>query len=99
MNEPPIVSVPAPHLPGKPAGVAVQSKWSGLLNNRPGILVLLFFVTGILGLPLLWLSDSFSRTEKIVWSIVVTLYTLLLLGATLAIGWWVYAQISQLINL
>lgn len=98
MNEPPVVSSTIPNLPGDSGAPVARSKWGGLLDNRPAILALLFFVTGIFGLPLLWMSGSFSQTEKIVWSIVVTLYTLLLIGATVAICWWAYVEVSQLIN-
>lgn len=76
----------------------MRARWGGLLENRPAILALLFLVTGFFGIPLLWMSDSFSRTEKIVWSIVVTVYTLILIGATVAICWWGYAQVNQLLH-
>lgn len=98
MNEPPVVPNATPNLPGD-SGVAVaRSKWGGLLDSRLAILALLFFVTGILGLPLLWMSGSFSQTEKIAWSIVVAIYTLVLVGATVAICWWTYIELSQLLN-
>lgn len=44
------------------------------------------------------MSETFSHTEKIVWSIVVTIYTLILIGAVVAICWWSYAQINQLLG-
>ncbi len=98
-SEPPVVANVRSQTPGNPAGPVVRSKWVGLLDNRPAILALLFLVTGLFGIPLLWMSDSFSRTEKIAWSIVVTLYTLMLIGAIIAICWWAYLQVSQLMNL
>ena len=98
MNEPPVVSEANEDLPDKPEVPALRSKRGGLLDNRLVILAVLFFVTGFLGIPLLWISDSFSRTEKIVWSILVTVYTLVLIGTTVAICWWVYVQVSQLTN-
>ncbi|MEI8213815.1 MAG: hypothetical protein WCI02_16825 [Planctomycetota bacterium] len=70
-----------------------QSKWEQLLSNRRSILLLLFCVTGFLGLPLLWMSHAFSRAEKIAWSIVNTLFTLALIGISVAICYWCYNQL------
>ena len=98
MKEPPIVckprSVPAASAPPP----ASRSKWRALIDSRPAMFGMLFGVTGFLGIPFLWMSDSFSRTEKIVWSIVVTIYTLILIGVAVAICWWSYAQITQLLR-
>ena len=56
------------------------------LVDRPWlILCLLFFVTAICGLPLLWISRGFSLTWKIVLSLIVTLYTVLLFWGF----WWI----------
>jgi hypothetical protein len=58
---------------------------------------MLFGVTGCLGIPFLWMSPKFSRREKIVWSILVTIYTLVLIGVAVGVCWWSYRQISQLL--
>ncbi len=62
-----------------------------LLQSRAAVFVALFLVTGALGIPLLWVNRNFSTTERIVWTIIVTIYTVGLL-AFLAwfIWWWVY---------
>ena len=61
---------------------------TSLLDRPWFILGLLFFVAAILGLPLLWMSGGFSRVWKIVLSVVVTLYTALLLwGFWLIMSW------------
>jgi len=47
---------------------------------RPwAVVVLLFLVLGPLGLPLLWRSPSFTRRWKIVLTVVMVVYTALLL--------------------
>jgi hypothetical protein len=69
-----------------------------LLESRAAMFGLLFGVTGFLGIPFLWMSPKFSRGEKIVWSIVVTVYTLLLIGFAVGICWWSYTQITQLLK-
>jgi hypothetical protein len=51
------------------------------LDNPWLILLLLFFVTAALGLPLLWISRAFSAPTKVVLSIVVLIYTVVLLWA------------------
>ena len=98
MKEPPIVSqsriapaVSAPH-------PAARSKWRALIDSRLAMFGLLFGVTGFLGIPLLLICNGSARTEKIVWSIVVTIYTLILIGVAVAICWWSYAQIAQILG-
>jgi uncharacterized RDD family membrane protein YckC len=51
------------------------------LDNPWLMLLLLFLVTGALGLPLLWISRGFSTASKFVLSIVVVIYTVALLWA------------------
>jgi hypothetical protein len=62
-------------------------------TTRIVMFVVLFGVTGFLGLPALWISQSFTTSEKIFWSIINTIYTLILIGITAAICWWSYRQI------
>ncbi|XZE46278.1 hypothetical protein SH467x_001557 [Pirellulaceae bacterium SH467] len=65
-------------------------------TTRVIVFVTLFGVTGFLGLPLLWFSSAFSQREKIVWSVINTLYTLALIGITAAICWWSYLQFKAI---
>ncbi len=49
---------------------------------RPwGVLVLLFFVLGPLGLPLLWKSPGFTRGWKIVLTALMVIYTVMLVDS------------------
>lgn len=70
-----------------------RSEWEQLVSNRKVILAMLFFVTGALGLPLLWLSPAFNATEKVIWSLVTLVYTLMLIGLCVAICYWAYSQV------
>lgn len=72
---------PGSRWPTAPATGAAVGR--SLLDRPWFILGLLFLVTAILGLPLLWMSRGFSRTWKIVLSVAVTLYT-----AALLWGFW-----------
>ncbi len=63
------------------------------LDNKWAVLAILFAVTGFLGIPLLWTNKNFTSTERIFWSIIVTIYTLFLIGGAAAICVWSYQQI------
>lgn len=72
-----------------------RSQWEQILSSRKTILLLLFCVTGVLGLPLLWLSPAFTAGEKLLWSIVNTLYTLALLALAIGVCYWCYLQFQN----
>jgi Mg2+ and Co2+ transporter CorA len=64
-----------------------------ILSSQGTVLAILFFVTGFLGLPLLWMSPAFSRLEKVIWSLINILYTSVLIAVCIAICWWSYRQV------
>jgi len=59
------------------------------------VLAILFGVTGALGIPLLWMNKRFSTLERVFWSIVLTIYTSLLIGGTLWVLWWAYRVLTE----
>jgi hypothetical protein len=64
---------------------------------RPiSVILLLFFVLGPFGLPLLYKSPKFSKTLKIILTIVVIIYTSYLVFASLEIGKELYRRIGEL---
>ncbi len=64
---------------------------------RPiSVVLLLFFVLGPFGLPLLYKSPKFSRTLKIILSVVVIVYTAYLIFASLEIGRELYRRMEEL---
>jgi hypothetical protein len=70
-----------------------KTKW----YLRPvGVVLLLFFVLGPFGLPLLYKSPNFSRTSKIVLTIAVILYTSYLIFASLEIARELYSRMGEL---
>ncbi len=75
-----------------PAG---KSQLQSLLNKRWLMFVTLFGVTAVLGIPLLWKSEAFSKREKMVWSCVVVLYTFFIFWIFFEIMAWCYGQISS----
>lgn len=72
------------------AGWSLESK---LLQSRIAVIATLFLVTGFLGIPLLWMNKRFSHSERIAWSILVTVYTLILIWVAITIVMWSYRRI------
>ncbi len=67
---------------------------------RPvSVILLLFFVLGPFGLPLLYRSPSFSKATKIVLTIIVIIYTAYLIFATLEVGRELYRKMQELQSL
>jgi hypothetical protein len=64
---------------------------------RPiSVALLLFFVLGPFGLPLLYKSPAFSKTWKIILSTVVIIYTSYLIFASLEIARQLYSRMGEL---
>jgi len=64
---------------------------------RPiSVVLLLFFVLGPFGLPLLYKSPSFSKRLKIILSIAVIIYTFYLIFASLEIARQLYGRMGEL---
>lgn len=90
------MAAPPPSYHAEPSGPrfdAPTASRQDLLQNRGAVLAMLFVVTGALGIPLLWINRNFSPIERIVWTIVVTCYTLVLVGFTAWIVWWAYSRV------
>jgi hypothetical protein len=73
--------------------VQIGDRVAKALDNPWVVLGLLFFVFAIMGIPLIWISKAFPTWAKIVLSIVVTLYTALLLWGFWLIMLWSYNRI------
>ena len=60
------------------------------------VVLLLFFVLGPFGLPLLYKSPKFNKTLKIILTIAVIIYTSYLIFALLEIGRELYKRMGEL---
>jgi hypothetical protein len=60
------------------------------------VVLLLFFVLGPFGLPLLYKSPKFSKISKIILTIIVLIYTSYLIFASLEIGRELYRRMGEL---
>ena len=64
---------------------------------RPiSVILLLFFVLGPFGLPLLYRSPKFSKTLKIILTVAIIFYTLYLIFVMLEIGREIYKMMEEL---
>lgn len=73
-----------------------KSIWTDLSDNTWLLLATLFLVTGAIGIPLIFYSTRLSIFQKILLTIVVSIYTLILIGGA---GWavyWAWSVISGL---
>lgn len=95
-TEPPQVQPSSrPQAPIRPVRVKSRAKFTDMLENRWVMIFVLFGVTAALGIPFLWKSKSFSKTEKIVWTLIVSVYTILIFWIFFKIMFWCYASISN----
>jgi len=70
-----------------------KTKW---YLRRISVILLLFFVLGPFGLPLLYRSPEFGRLSKIALTIVVVIYTSYLIFASLEIARELYKGMEEL---
>jgi len=64
---------------------------------RPiSVVLLLFFVLGPFALPLLYKSPKFSKTSRIILTVIVIIYTSFLIFASLEIGRELYIRMEEL---
>ncbi len=87
-------------MPTDPAIPDVQpespnQRWRELIDKPLPLLATLFLVTAALGLPLLWISRGFSLAAKIVLTVVVLLYTALVLWLFYLVMAWCIPRIMQ----
>jgi hypothetical protein len=61
-----------------------------------GVVLLLFFVLGPFGLPLLYKSPKFSKTTKIILTLGVIIYTSYLVITSVKIGRQLYGRMMEL---
>ena len=75
------------------ANSAPATEHSGILHSRKAVLSFVFLVAGILGLPLIWIHPSFTRGQRIFWTVIVLIYTCTLLALAGSLMWWIYRQV------
>ncbi|QEG38790.1 hypothetical protein [Roseimaritima ulvae] len=81
--------------PSTPHAPPAEGLYQQVLHSRLAILATLFCVTGFLGLPLLWMNPNFTRLQRWLWAIVVTIYTFALIGVVCWVVVWSWNSISE----
>ena len=89
------LAAPPPELPesARPPVYEPAANRGELLQSRSVVLAVLFLVTGALGIPLLWVNQKFSNAERVFWTVVVLIYTVLLIAGVGWIVWWAWTRI------
>jgi hypothetical protein len=91
------MSDPQPEPPAKPQAATPSTPqeplWRRALDNPWLMLGMLFFVTAALGLPFLWMSRGFSLWGKVVVSVLVIAWTVLILWLFWLVMVWSYTRI------
>ena len=80
------------HSTGTPPEPEQRRKTSSL-ENPWVVIVMLFCVTGALGIPLIWMCRTFSPTVKVLLTVAVTVYTVLILWVFWLVMVWCYHRI------
>jgi hypothetical protein len=75
-----------------------RSQLKHMHESKLAVLAFLFALAGFLGLPVLWKSPAFTATEKLVLSVVVVAYSLLMLGILFYAIYLAYRQIADAWN-
>lgn len=83
--------VEAPTSPAEP----LPAGWRQAVDNPWLVLGMLFFVTAALGLPVLWISRGFSPLWKVVLTIAVLAWTVLILWLFWLVMLWCYNRIAD----
>jgi hypothetical protein len=82
--------------PDEPSrSLAYRPSWREAIDNPWLMAALLFFVTAALGLPFLWISRGFSTVGKLLLTLAVLLWTLLVLWVFYLVMAWCLPRIVE----
>jgi len=87
-----------PTLDQEPRQPPADSMARRALDNPWLMLGMLFGVTLFLGLPLLWISRGFSTTSKVLVTVLVLIWTAIVLACFGAIMVWCWQRISDALH-
>lgn len=73
--------------------------WREIVDQPVSLVLVLFFVTAASGLPLLWISRGFSLIGKIVLTILVLIWTALVLWVFYLVMAWCLPRIWEAIQI
>ena len=82
-----------------PEAKSTRHSWRDLVDRPRVLLAVLFFVTAAPGLPLLWISRGFSLTGKLVVTILVLVWTAVVLWGFYFVMAWCLPKIWESLNI
>jgi len=82
-----------------PNSDGAEQSWRELVDRPVALALVLFFVTAALGLPLLWISRGFSLAGKIVLTILVLIWTAVVLWVFYLVMGWCLPRIWEAIQI
>ena len=82
-----------PDIAAPRARPAAAARW---YHNIWFVLAMLFLVLGPFGLPLVWKNPNFSRTVKIVLTLLMVIYTIVLIDMTIRMAQVVSQRVNEL---
>lgn len=85
------LSAPIDDIPEEPDEDLTSSQ--KLVQSRFAVLSAIFLALGAFGIPLLWMNKNFGVVERVVWSMVATAYTGLMLGILVWVLWKAYEML------
>jgi hypothetical protein len=80
---------------GAPSNLPNNSQYPAIIDQRWFVFVAIFLVMMFLGLPLLWRCPAFSRAEKIIWTIVTLVYSVVVFWIFVLVMMWSWGNISK----
>lgn len=82
-------------LPLEDSNDETGASWKEMYDDPWLLLSMLFFVTAALGIPMLWKSRAFSPLGKVLLTVVVIAYTLLLFWLVWQVMLWSYNRVMD----
>lgn len=79
--------------------ITEQKEQQSWLLSKWGVLVTLFVIAGVLGLPVLFKSNAFSKKGKIALTVLVLIYSAVIILLTIVIAIWLFRFMREAFNI
>jgi hypothetical protein len=76
-----------------------QQKKESWILSKAGVLVMLFLVLGPFGLPFLYKSPAFTKGQKVFWTVMALLYTVIGIALIVVLAIYIWRLLLPILNL
>jgi hypothetical protein len=76
-----------------------QQKKESWILSKAGVLVMLFLVLGPFGLPFLYKSPAFTNGQKVFWTVMALLYTVIGIALIVVLAIYIWRLLLPILNL